>query len=54
MLNFCKESDFSLEIIVYGKLYPSFQTAVLAEILPGVLCVHGVQREFEDLMKVAD
>ena len=23
---FCKESDFSLEIIVYGKLYPSFQT----------------------------
>ena len=25
-----------------------------AEVLPGVLFVHVVQREFEDLMKVAD
>ena len=28
--------------------------AVLAEVLLGVLCVRGVQREFEDKMKVAD
>jgi hypothetical protein len=25
-----------------------------AEVLPGVLCVREVQRDFEDLMKVAD
>ena len=28
--------------------------AVLVEVLPGILCVRGVQREFEDLLKVAD
>ena len=30
----------------------SLLTAVLAEVLPGVLCVRGVQREFEDLLAV--
>ena len=28
MLNFCKESDFSWEIIVYGKVASKFQTAI--------------------------
>ena len=32
----------------------SLQTACPAEVLPGVLFVRGVQREFEELMKVAD
>ena len=32
----------------------SLLTVVLAEVLPGVLCVRGIQREFEVLMKVAD
>ena len=30
----------------------SLLTAVLAEVLPGVLCVRGVQQEFEDLLAV--
>ena len=30
----------------------SLLTAVLAEVLPGVLFVRGVQREFEDLLAV--
>ena len=30
----------------------SLLTAVLAEVLPGVLFVHGVRREFEDLLAV--
>ena len=30
----------------------SLLTAVLAEVLPGVLCVRGVQRESEDLLAV--
>ena len=30
----------------------SLLTAMLAEVLPGVLCVRGLQREFEDLLAV--
>ena len=30
----------------------SLLTACPAEVLPGVLCVRGVQREFEDLLAV--
>ena len=35
-----------------GNCKASLLTAVLAEVLPGVLCVRGVQREFEDLLAV--
>ena len=41
-----QSSDTALPIRV------SLLTAVLAEVLPGVLCVRGVQREFEDLLAV--
>ena len=33
-----------------SELMASLMTTVLAEVLPGVLCVRGVQREFEDLL----
>ena len=35
-----------------SELMASLLTTVLAEVLPGVLCVRWVQREFEDLLAV--
>ena len=48
-----ERSGGSLAIFRYRSAHrASLLTAVLAEVLPGVLCVRGVQREFEDLLAV--
>ena len=48
----CKYMGLHLGLQDMSELMASLLTTVLAEVLPGVLFVRWVQREFEDLLAV--
>ena len=50
LIYMCKYMGLHLGLQDMSELMASLMTTVLAEVLPGVLCVRGVQREFEDLL----